>query len=361
MILTNNIRKLRRILQGKGINLRETIADADAYSAVSVPNLRADDIIVSVLDMQDLVDVGAQINLAVAASREYGSSNARITFTAREAGAKGNLIKVAYVNDQVQSDAGFAQPIKVTVDNNADGTVTINVHLALNTSGMVDTTTPSGPNSANAVREAVLQQADAPGHPRAADLVDVTIANGSGVSYVGTMSATALQNGADASQHGATPNTLTDAEGLVWTERFPQSDDPDGRVISIQYVDPGMANATSYLTVTVTAANKVLIQIHLDTDVNAVITTTRNQVEQLVEDSYRQLTSNVGDSGVAGGPLGPTDYVKVAYPNDGTVVAAHAAADLTGGSTNGGFSLATSPHNSSSHALKIMWVSSHNL
>jgi hypothetical protein len=314
--------------------------------------------------MTDLTDVGAQIIRAVAASKEFGSSNARITFTARKAGVQGNLIKVAYLNDQVQSAAGFAEGMKVTVDNNADGTVTINVHLALKTDGTVDTTASGGPNSANAVRAAVLEQADAPGHPRAADLVDVTIANGSGVTYVGTMSATAISTGtagANDSQHGATADTLTDAEGLVWTERHPQSDDPDGRTISIQYVDPGAASQNAYLAVTVTSANKVLIQVFLATDGSSVITTTRNQVAQLVEDSYRQQTNNVGDSGVAGGPQGPADYVSVAYPNDTTVVAAHAAADLTGGSLNGGFSLSTSPEDVSGDVVKVLWVSGHNL
>jgi hypothetical protein len=224
----------------------------------------------------------------------------------------------------------------------------------------VDTTDgATAPNSANMVRAAVLTQADAPGHPRAADIVDATIDNGTGQTHVTAMSATVLQNGADDSQHGATADTLTDSEGLVWTERFPQGDDPDGRVISVQYVDPGLASQDAYATVTITSANKVLIQIHLATDISSVITTTRNQVAQMVMDSYRQKTSAAGDNGVAGGPQGPADFVTVAYPNDATVVAAHAAADLTGGSDDGGFDLATTPQDSTGNKVKVAWITSH--
>jgi hypothetical protein len=345
MITTDNLRKLRRVLQGHGVNFRETLGDVDSYSVVSVAGLRKDDVIISVLDMTDLVDVGAQIIRAVAASREFGSSNSRITFTARKAGVQGNKIRVAYLNDQVQSVAGATEPLRVTVENTlSSGTLytDVKVHLALKTDGTVDTTATSGPNSANAVRAAVLTQADAPGHPRAADIVDVTIANGSGVTYVGTMAATVLQNGADDSQVGATPDTLTDAEGLVWTERY-----------------PGAASRDAYITVTETSAGKVLIDVHLATDGSSTITTTRNQVAQMVEDSYRRKTSAVGDDGAAGGPQGAADYVSVAYPDDATVVSAHAAADLTGGSTDGGFTLSTSPHDSGGNVVKVLWVSVH--
>lgn len=361
-IAVNNFRALRRFLQGKGVNLRENFATVDVYSGVAIPGMDKDDIIISVLNMTDLTDVGSQINRAVKASREFGSANSRITFTARVAGASGNKIRVSYVNDQVQFESGVAQPAIVNVVNTESGGVIytdIVVHMALNTSGTVDTTDTTGGNTANAIRAAVLTQADAPGHPRAADIVDVTIANGSGVTHVTAMAATVLQNGADDSQHGATADTLTDAEGLVWTERFPRDDDPDGRVIRVAYdgtTQLGLFSKDPYVTVTVDSSNRVVITIVLGTDDAGALNTTRNQVAQMVMDSYRQRTSAVGDSGVAGGPQGAADFVSVAYPNDTTVCANHAASSLTGGSTNGGFVLATTPEDVTGDVVKVLWL-----
>ncbi len=57
---TDNLRRKRRFLQGRGVNLRETIVLSGAVyvdDRIVVPGLHDDDDIVSVLNMTDLVDV----------------------------------------------------------------------------------------------------------------------------------------------------------------------------------------------------------------------------------------------------------------------------------------------------------------
>lgn len=107
---TDNFRKHRRVLQGRGVNLRETIVDgvSDPYpygtSRVTVPGLHSDDAIVSVLNMTDLTDLTGYLDddfdqgpafaaFASASADPYADGNFRLV--ARAAGADGNSITIA--------------------------------------------------------------------------------------------------------------------------------------------------------------------------------------------------------------------------------------------------------------------------
>lgn len=107
---TDNFRKHRRVLQGRGVNLRETLVDgvSDPYpygtSRVTVPGLHSDDAIVSVLNMTGLTDLTGYLDddfdqgpalakfVSVFADA-YADGNFRLV--AKAIGADGNSITIA--------------------------------------------------------------------------------------------------------------------------------------------------------------------------------------------------------------------------------------------------------------------------
>jgi hypothetical protein len=107
---TDNFRKHRRFVQGRGVNLHETLVDgvSDPYpygtSRIAVPGLYADDAIVSVLNMTGLTDLtgyldddfdqGPAVAKYVSAFTDaYADGNFRLV--AKTAGADGNSITIA--------------------------------------------------------------------------------------------------------------------------------------------------------------------------------------------------------------------------------------------------------------------------
>jgi hypothetical protein len=107
---TDNFRKHRRVLQGRGVNLRETFVDgvSDAYpygtTRITVPGLHSDDAIVSVLNwtggtdltgyLDDDFDQGPAVaKYASAFTDAYADGNFRLV--AKAAGADGNDITIA--------------------------------------------------------------------------------------------------------------------------------------------------------------------------------------------------------------------------------------------------------------------------
>jgi hypothetical protein len=210
---SDNLRYFRRWLQGKGVNLRETIVSVDAYADVriTVPGLHDDDRIVSVLNLTDGVDVTGDLDDdGVQASREYGSSDARFTVTALKGGSQGNHIAL-----KAAAGTGISSPLTVTFgDRDAlfgttghPGDTGILVTLATNTGGTLDTTDPDGPNSAKNVRVAILDAQEE--QLRSEAIVDVTIENGNGEDPVGAISATALTGGAEFKQGPSTASLVT--------------------------------------------------------------------------------------------------------------------------------------------------------
>ena len=117
---TDNLRKMRRYLQGRGVNIRETIvagvSDVFPYGDVRivVPGLHADDVIVSVLNMTDLVDATGYLDATVAQGPAAATLTTNLAgdlndvrYDARERGADGNNITVDY-------DLGGALGVAVT-------------------------------------------------------------------------------------------------------------------------------------------------------------------------------------------------------------------------------------------------------
>lgn len=345
MILTDNFRKERRRLQGGGVNLRQTIVTAGAFdvyedaTTIPVPALKAEDTLISVLDLTDLTDIGDDVVRALAAelTTSLTGANNDLVYTARKAGEAGNDIYVEYV-DPGTADAVLSVAVSNEVILGALRAL-ITVNLATDGSSVITST-------AAEVRAAVLQQADAPGHPLAADLVDVENApanDGSGV--VTAMAASALTGGANDSQRNGTAATVTiftlDKQ-IVWTARKPGA---AGNNIDIEYVDPGTANAELSVEVTRDADGSVHIVVNLATDGSSVITTTAADAQDAVEDS----------AGTPGGPHGAADFVSASLGSgDGsTLLTATGPTALAGGSDDGSFKVTG---NVSVDQIMVTWL-----
>src|SRR3990170_4524644 len=79
MILSDNLRKFRRVLQGRGVNLREAMVtglDGSGTDArVAIANLQDDDVIDSFMNMTDLTDASAGIAMERKASSTLFGTN----------------------------------------------------------------------------------------------------------------------------------------------------------------------------------------------------------------------------------------------------------------------------------------------
>lgn len=151
---TDNLRYFRRWLQGRGVNIRETLVTVDAYADVRivVPGLHDDDKVISVLNMTDLVDVTGDLDDgATAASRVIQN----LTFTALAKGLEGNKIGVAAWQGLSAYNATdrISAPLSVKFSGE-----TITVYLATDGSGVALT---DGSNSATKVRNAILAEQEA--------------------------------------------------------------------------------------------------------------------------------------------------------------------------------------------------------
>src|SRR3990172_10487278 len=124
MILSDNLRKFRRVLQGRGVNLREAMVtglDGSGTDArVAIANLQDDDVIDSFMNMTDLTDASAGIAMERKASSTLFGTNKGVKYTARTAGlAAANTpaeIKVKYTDTNVADD-----PLPVTGSRHAGG------------------------------------------------------------------------------------------------------------------------------------------------------------------------------------------------------------------------------------------------
>lgn len=199
---TKNLRALRRYLQGRGVDIRETIVTSAAvYAAdrITVPGMHDDDKIVSVFNMTDLVDVTGDLDdEGDAAAVTVFSANKGIIFTALKPGTEGNKIYV-----KAAAAPGASLPLSVDIgayDTLIPGTghagkTVILVNLATNGSSVALT---DGSNSAAKVRVAILNAMEVPagGGGRLVD-VDLT---GSGVTDWTAQAVTPLVGGADFKQ-----------------------------------------------------------------------------------------------------------------------------------------------------------------
>jgi hypothetical protein len=197
----DNFRRLRRSLQGRGVNLRETIVASTAVYAtdrIVVPGLHSGDAIVKVLNLTDIVDASGYLDVGGEfALLDVFSADKGITFTAKKAGAAGNNLYI-----KAAAAAGASLPLSVTVAPHATlaGKTTITVNLATDASSVALTTSA---NSAANVLVAVRQAQDA------IKLVDGVL-DGTGATAWTAQSATALAGGADWDMGPSTAKLVTD-------------------------------------------------------------------------------------------------------------------------------------------------------
>ena len=284
---SDNFRAMRRFLQGRGVNLRMTIVDAepaDPYidERVVVPGLHSDDKVIAVLNLTDLNDATGYLDDgAVAASHEFGSLDSRFTVTALKKGLGGNMIALKAV-----TGSGISSPLTVQIgdrdtlfgETGHAGWTGILVTLATNGAGTLDTTDndASAPNSAQSVRVAILNAQD---HPMQESIVDVTIDNGDGTDHVGNISATALSGGTAFDQGPAVASLATSAAdpygNILYTAKAAGA---DGNSITVAHTAGGSLDvsvAGTDITVTyvvgTTTEQDVIDAVNADADASALV------------------------------------------------------------------------------------------
>lgn len=360
MLTNDNFRKYRRLLQGRGVNLRMGKASAVSATTVTVPGLRKEDEIIGVMAWELTAAPGSVtegvVKGAVAASLNVvpAGVNNDVTFTARKAGLDGNNLQIQYTDP-----AAASQPLTVVVSFDAtNGKTLINFLLETNGASAIVTT---GNQIIGAIRTQLGGFAGAAqaGLPTAGQLVSAAnSAANDGTGVVTAIAKTSLAGGADNGRTDGTADSVT-IQGSLYTRRL-TSDRYAGDSaydISVKYTDPAAASQVLHQRVTRDpVTGDVTIDIRLATDGASVITTTRDQIRQLITDSYRQVTVNAGDDGQAGGPYGGADFVIAGAPAAGaTLATAVGATALTGGNDSGSF--LTTADLSLFEAVLVWWVS----
>lgn len=269
----DNLRRKRRSLQGRGVNLRETIITGSVYAAdrLIVPGLHDDDTIISVLDLTDLNDATGYLDVAgETAVLDVFTGDKGITFTARKPGEAGNDLYV-----QAAADPGASAPLSVTVVQHpsvSDGVVVL-VNLATDSSGVALTTSD---NSAANVREVVLET------QAAAKLVDAVL-DGTGATAWTAAAATALAGGADFKQ-GPSVASLTLAgiysdEGVRYVARKTGEEGNDDTVAYTAGGTLGVVVTGTDIVVTfvegITTADDVIAAVNADLGATALVLATR--------------------------------------------------------------------------------------
>jgi hypothetical protein len=331
---SDNFRRKRRYLQGRGVNLRETIVvgspyeDRAAGSRIAVPGLRSDDDVVSVINMDDLVDVTGYLDLgSLAASKTIPdtSANKDITFTALQKGSDGNLI---YVKAAAAPEANA--PLSVTIGaydavlgttGNA-GKTAILVNLATGSNGAALTT---GANDAGLVRAAVLAAQEA---MVGEAIVDVAL-DGDGTTDWDAVGPTALAGGADFDQGPAAASVDTAIAGDNNDVRFTAREKGEaGNDITVDLNTGGAPGAAVAVSGTMPAI---------------VVTVVAG--ESTAQEVADAVNAHLGASALVVATLAPG--------SDGTgVVAATSALPLAGG-LDGGIQLSET---SSGIDLKVLWL-----
>lgn len=214
MITTDNLRKFRRYLQGRGVNVRKALVDGANGSGspvrVAIPNLKDDDAITSFIDLTTPADASAAIAMEKNANVSVFATTKGVKYTSRLPGVAGpgaTEVRIKYTDTNVADD-----PLVVTVENQAGGIVLIDVQLEQNSSAVIVTT-------AAEARAAVLQNQDA------AKIVDAALV-GDGTTVLTATGPHKL---------GATPGGDVSASVVGYLRR--QGATPASLTVDIPYVD----------------------------------------------------------------------------------------------------------------------------
>jgi hypothetical protein len=239
---SNNLRKMRRYLQGRGVNVRMTMIDTSAdspYTAdsrLAVPGLHSDDVIIGLINWSDGVDITGYLDDgAKAASRTIQN----LTITALDKGVEGNRIGVLATILDAQGAARISADLSVEFLGE-----TITVRLATDGTGTANTVS-SGPNSATNVRDAILDEQETL-HGDA--WVDVTGANASAWT---AFSVLLLQNGANFDQGPKTASLTTDLDD---TSPYVENSD-------IRYVAQGPGKTGNDISIVYTAGIALAVAV----------------------------------------------------------------------------------------------------
>jgi len=277
---TQNLRKFRRYLQGRGVNLRETIVSANAYADVriTVPGLHDDDAIISVINMTDMLDVTGYLdNGGEFATVDIFSTNKGIRFTALKAGTEGNKIYV-----KAAAAPGNSLPLSVAIGaydvilgtTGNPGKTAILVSLATNSSGVALTT---GENDASLVFAAII---DAQEQMIGDAIVDLALLGDGTTDWTAT-GPTALTGGTSFKQGPSTAKYVTAftdpyADGNV--RYVARQAGAEGNDITIEYTDGGALAVdvtTEAIVVTyvvgVTTAQDVVDAVNANADAAALV------------------------------------------------------------------------------------------
>lgn len=320
---TDNLRKKKRFLQGKGVNLRETIVTGSVYAEdrITVPGLHDDDPIISVIDMDDVDDVTGYLDDdGDEALLDVFSGNKGITFTARKGGAAGNKVYV-----KAAADPSPSAPLSVVIGaydvvlgtTGNPGKTAILVNLATDSGGVALTTSV---NSAANVRAAVLD------NQAAAKVVDAAL-DGTGATAWTATGPTPLAGGTDFKQGPSTAHFDTAISGANNDVRYSaRKSGAAGNSITVDYVLGGA------LAVDVTGTDIVVTVIDL-------VTTARQVVDA-----------------VNGKPAASALVIASPAPgNDGTGIVANIAKTNLSGGVDPGLRLTVA---SGGKRLKVLWLTS---
>lgn len=204
VLKADNLRALRRYLQGRGVNQRTTVVDGVTYATdrITVPGMHSDDKVISIINLTDDVDVSGYLNVGGAkASVAVFTVNKGIVFTAVKAGLEGNKIDV----EAIANPDGASSPLAVVIGDRDTlkgttghpGRTLISVRLATDASNVVLTTSAnSAANVLVAVIDAMETQPAVGGNGH---IVDVALA-GNGSTAWTTQAIVPLTGGASFDQ-----------------------------------------------------------------------------------------------------------------------------------------------------------------
>ncbi len=326
---TDNLRRKRRFLQGRGVNLRETIVLSGAVyvdDRIVVPGLHDDDDIVSVLNMTDLVDVTGYLDDAgeFATVAFFGTGNKGVRFTALRAGALGNKLYVKSI-----AAPGVSLPLSVQIgDYNTllgidvaanHGKTLILVNLATDGAGAV---LADGSNTAKKVLAAVDVAQEA-GFGDA--IVDVSLPGTGATEWTAPSGPTALTGGASFKQ-GPSFASL--------------DENPAGENNSVRYTARAAGADGNSITVDYNLGGALAVAV-AGTDIVVTVVTLVTTAQQVID----AVNAKAAASALV---------IATASPdNDGTgIVAATAQAPLTGG-IDPGIQLSEV---SDAIKLKVLWL-----
>lgn len=345
MLTTDNFRKLRRYLQGAGVNFRETIVtgkdnDPDIGTRTPVAGLKDDDGLVSIINLTDNADQGSDLAMEKAYSVSIFATNKGVKYTGRKAGD--NSIYIKYAANTSGNDGHVAVTVAPYLVGKTLITVELSTTAAKNTAALVQVNVLENQDAAKIVDAALVgtgaTQITATGPHQLGATVTGDV-SASVVGYLRTQGATrsSLVTDLALDADGLDPNLRYDAvvPGAVGSQGDAQ--------ITVEYVSSGGAVATT--TVAVAGTD---ITVTLRRSASATLATGDEIAAAIQADADASALVSVKPAHGTSAP-GVADAFN-SYPGPGT------GADVAGGQ-DAGIVLAADRNGD---AIKVAWVTRGN-